>query len=76
MQYGKSKNFGIGGGASVLAGPDGIAAIAPNGGIGIGSAVGGTQVRPFLAITLWFDNDVNLRDLGPQAIKSKYDFRG
>lgn len=54
---GSSWNIGLGGGASILTGADDNVAIAPNGGLGFGSAKAGNEERPALVYELSFDKD-------------------
>ena len=55
MAQGNSWNIGFGGGASVITGSSGKTAVAPNGGLGFGSADSFNELRPEMVFELTFD---------------------
>jgi hypothetical protein len=75
VQKGDTWSVGIGGGASVLTGTGGETAIAPNGGLGIGSAEGESVARPSLVMYMHFDKELKITKLPRRAIRTKYDGR-
>lgn len=63
VALGSSWSIGLGGGASIIAGPDGQVAIAPNGGMGKSSAQSFTAITPTMVVAV-YKADINVTPTG------------